>query len=306
MWPRDPLSPFSLPYIVRFRRLYVRNVPEPQVVPSHLHEDLELVLPLSGEWRGTLNGESLRVPAGGALVVAPGDRHEDRCHVPMTLHGISLHLLTGTLGTRGEQTGQRRAWSASPLASAATVAQRRLASAPVLHAIVARLVGVTRDGGAWAVMRQDALAHELVVELLAMLPPAARSPLVADHVAAAGFAEDVAAVLAAHPAGLSVPALSAAMGVAERTLQLRCRRVFAATPLAVITRHRLAMAHDLLATGAAVQAVADHLGFANPFHFSTAYKRAFGHPPSRAVRKVKGSGGVHAWPEDRAEPTSVV
>lgn len=294
MWPRNPSSPMSLPFTVRFLRLHVRAQPEPQVVSAHVHDDLELLLPWSGTWRGAVNGEALSVPAGGALLVAPGDRHEDRSHQPVSLFGISLELLPGP----------RPACSAPLLAVDATVGQRRLASAPILHAVAERLVKLTRVGGRWAVLRQDALAHELLVELLAALPFSALAPNVAERVAAAGFGAELAAVLAARPMGLSVPALAKAMGLGERALQLQCQRVLGLTPFALITRHRLVFAQDLLATGASVQAVAEQVGYANPFHFSTAFKRAFGHPPSQVVRESEGHRLPRVWSSDRVDALS--
>ena len=287
MWPRNPGASLALPFSVRFRRLHLRTFAEPQIVAPHLHDDLELLLLQTGTWHGSVNGEALQVPAGGALLVAPGDRHEDRCRRPLTLCGIALELLPGP----------RRGRSATPLAAGVPVAVRRLAKAPVLHRIAQRLTDVTCAGGRWSAPRQDAIAHELLVELLAMLPESALAPAVAERLAAAGFGAALAAVLDAHPSGLSVPALARALNLGERTLQMRCRYLLGATPLVLVRRQRLQVARELLTTGATVQAVADHLGYANPFHFSTAYKQAFGHPPSRTLRKSEGRQLPRTWPE---------
>lgn len=287
-WPRNPGAALSLPFTVRFRRLHLRVVPEPQVVRRHRHDELELLLPSAGSWRGAVNGKALEVPAGGALLVAPGDIHEDRCLEPLALHGIELELLPGP----------KPGISASPLAADAPVACRRLAAAPTLHAIAARLTEATRLGGRWTTVRQDALTHELLVELLALLPPAALAPAVSERIAADGFGTELAAILAANPRGIAVGALAAALGLSERGLQQRCRTLLGETPLALISRQRMALAQALLATGSTVTAVAEHLGFANPFHFSTAYKRAYGHPPSRMVRESEGRERPRAWLDD--------
>lgn len=274
-----------MPWSVRFRRLHVRFRPEPQVVPVHVHEDLEILMPISGSWHGAVNGEVLVVPAGGALVVAPGDRHEDRCHQPIGLIGVSLLLLPGPHAGR----------SASPLAEACPVPSRRVTVAPALHVVANRLAAATAAAGPVTVLRQDALAQELLVELLAVLPAAALTPVVRERIAADGFAAALTAILAANPSGLPVPALARALALSERGLQQRCRRLLGTTPLAAIRRHRLDLARELLATGATVQAVADHLGFANPFHFSTVYRRTFGHPPSVDVRESEGPRMRRTW-----------
>jgi len=123
-WARDPGVPLPLPWLVRFRRIYLRTTAEPHVVPAHDHDDLELILVCCGRWQGAINGLTLSVPAGGALVVARGDRHEDRCREAVALIGFSFELLPGP--------GQGR--SASPLRAGAPLAARRLPTAAALHA----------------------------------------------------------------------------------------------------------------------------------------------------------------------------
>lgn len=294
MWPRDPGAPLPLPFTVRFRRLYVRARPEPQIVPPHLHDDLELVLPIAGTWQGTICGETIAVPAGGALVVAPGDRHEDRCREPLALYGISLDL----------QPGSHPGWSASPLAAGCPIALRCLPHADSLHLRARQLEQLTTHLDRWTTLRQDALALELVVELLALLPEKALAPELAARIASTGFAAAVAAVLAADSARLTVSALAQALGMAERTLQQRCRMLLGSSPLALIRRHRLDLARALLGTGASVQAVAEQTGFANPFHFSTAYRQCFGHPPSATMRESEGRQLPRTWPPEKDSPSS--
>lgn len=266
--------PLPLPFAVRFRRLYVRARPEPQVVPAHRHDDLELILISRGSWRGRIDGEELVVPSGSALLVAPGDRHEDRCHAPVALFGVSLDLLPGP------QPGR----SASPLRPGAAIASRVLQHADALMATVERLHQATVAGGDWSSHLQDAIAHELVVRLLAALPPAVVAEEAAARIASAGLGTALAELFTRHPGGLPVPALARALGLGERAFQQRCRRLLGTSPAELQRRHRLALAQELLGAGLPVQAVAARLGFANPFHFSTAYKRSFGHPPSRSLR----------------------
>ncbi len=291
MWPRNPGAPLSLPWSVRFRRLYVRTVPEPQVVPVHRHDDLELLLPITGSWRGAVNGEAISVAAGGALLVAPGDRHEDHCHHPVALLGVTMELLPGPHPGR----------SASPLAATCTVPERCLRNAASLHDLARQLEQATSAGGPWCTVRQDALVVQILISALSSMPNANVAPVLRERIEAAGFAAAVATALAAHPTGIPVPALAKVLGLAERTLQQHCRDLLGATPLTLVRRHQLALAQELLATGASVQAVAVHLGFANPFHFSTVYKRVFGHPPSRTLRKSEGRRPGPAWLDDPSE-----
>lgn len=274
-WARHPGAHLPLPFAVRFRRLYLRARPEPQVVPPHVHDDLELLLVRQGVWCGRVDGEELRLEAGGALLVAPGDRHEDRSLQPVALIGVSLDLLPGPRPGR----------SASPLRPGAPVACRLLPTAADLHAVADRLLEATRQEGAWATHLQDAVAHELLVHLLMALPESALNAEVGARKAAAGFASTLAQVFARHPGGLPVPGLARVLGLGERVLQQRCRRLLGAGPAELQRRHRLALAREMLCAGHGVSEVADRLGFANPFHFSTLYRRVFGRPPSRDLRE---------------------
>lgn len=244
------------------------------MVPAHRHDDLELILIRRGTWRGRVDGEELDVPAGAALLVAPGDRHEDRCRTPVALLGVSLDLLPGP------QPGR----SASPLRPGAAIASRVLRQSEALVATAERLRLATVAGGDWSSHLQDAIAHELVVHLLAILPRAVVADDATARIAAAGLGTGLADLFNRHPGGMAVQAMARALGLGERVFQQRCRRLLGASPAELQRRHRLALAQELLGIGIPVQAVAERLGFANPFHFSTAYKRAFGHPPSQTLR----------------------
>lgn len=79
----------------------------------------------------------------------------------------------------------------------------------------------------------------------------------------------------------SVAAMARQAGLGER----RFRQVFAElsgqTPKAFYDRIRLRAADALLRQGLCnVSETADRLGFSSAFHFSRAYRRQFGHPPS--------------------------
>jgi AraC-like DNA-binding protein len=79
---------------------------------------------------------------------------------------------------------------------------------------------------------------------------------------------------------LDLEALARELGVSRRTLSARCRAICGTSPARLLARLRLERARALLhETGLPVKAVAVRCGFANPNHFSTAFRRAFGRPP---------------------------
>ena len=79
----------------------------------------------------------------------------------------------------------------------------------------------------------------------------------------------------------TVETLAAAVGLSRAALARRFTRQVGETPLAHLTRWRLALAADLLAaTDLPLAAIAERVGYSNQFALSTAFKRAHGVPPS--------------------------
>ena len=78
----------------------------------------------------------------------------------------------------------------------------------------------------------------------------------------------------------SVVALARSLRVAPRTVQQRFRQLTGDGPARWILHRRMTHARLLLRRGMPVQAAAERLGFANPFHFSRAFKRCMGMAPS--------------------------
>jgi AraC-like DNA-binding protein len=78
----------------------------------------------------------------------------------------------------------------------------------------------------------------------------------------------------------TVGALAAAAGVSRAHFAKRFTEVMGRPPLAYLTEWRMCLAEDLLADpGLPVSAVAKTVGYADPFAFSTAFKRLYGMSP---------------------------
>ena len=76
-------------------------------------------------------------------------------------------------------------------------------------------------------------------------------------------------------------ALAEDLGISPRQLRRRLRAISGESPHAMIQRLRLERAAQLLeARAGTVAEIAYRVGFKNADHFSTAYRKHFGHPPS--------------------------
>lgn len=266
-------EPEAPPFRVVFERLH-RVVRKPSHWCSpHKHRHVELMLPINGAYRALVNRTRVEVPCGGAVLIAPGDTHEDLCDRPVGFMSVALRLLPGP------EPGMSRRL----LDPAVPVAVRAVARAPEVQAVAQRLFedGPARD--ACAARVQDALAATLLWRMLARLP---RNALAADllpRVERDDFAAAFAAACARHLRGRPGAAeLARELGLAERTLTARCRAHLGASPLKLFRKRQMDYAKSLLGGGLSVSEASTHLGFANPFHFSAVFRRVHGWPPSHA------------------------
>ena len=95
----------------------------------------------------------------------------------------------------------------------------------------------------------------------------------------------------------ALAALAAQAGVSRTTLAKRFAELVGEPPLTYLTRWRMTLAADMLAESTAtVAAVARRLGYADPFGFSTAFKRIYGMSPSehRQVGTMSRGSGANA------------
>ena len=62
------------------------------VFPRHRHEAYEMILVDRGTYLGRLNGAALTLRPGRALLVKPGDWHEDACVPPLRYRGLRFQV----------------------------------------------------------------------------------------------------------------------------------------------------------------------------------------------------------------------
>jgi AraC-like DNA-binding protein len=269
-----PEAAAGFPFHVAFECLRLRDGRRHRIAP-HLHPHVELLLIERGRYRGLVAGEAVEVVPGRALLVAPGDLHEDRCDAPVRFRCLTLRLLPG----------ERPGRSAQLLADAVPVPARVLdaAAAAGLAAVAERIAVARARDDAYLPFELDALAFAALCVLLRALPPALLHPRLVGQAARHRFARELEALFAGAPdGGLSLADLARGMGLAPRTLTARCAAELGASPARLYVRFRMERARQLLRDSAApVAAVAAALGYANPFHFSTVYKRVHGLPPGQ-------------------------
>lgn len=253
--PRDGLLLVERPpggrplaHAVRFRHFRLRRADGAHVVAPHRHEVYEILLPLQGSYRCSIDGRPYGAEPGEALVVRPGEVHADCSRGPLRLAAIACSVEPDLPWPDG----------------------RRRFPLPEAAALAAAFRDEPDDG--WAAEIHDLRCRGLLLGLLRQAAP----PPPED-----AFRATLVRLLEARLAKpIDLAGLARDLGVSPRTLRERCRRACATSPARLLARLRLERARGLLhETGLPVKAVAARCGFANPNHFSTAFRRAFGRPP---------------------------
>ena len=256
------------------------------------HVSATFLTPLRGRIRSTTaDGFAASVGAGGAMFFSPGRRltrveaAEDAAFVgvPIIIPEGELRDVAMELGSR--PTGATRFALTSDGPGAVPLREIALL-VEALYSELARgsaRLGQMRSRDSWA-----RLITEKLVELLDaaghLALPDARDAAAADrHVRIA------LEYMRAHLADIATIAeVAAACGVGVRTLESAFRDVWGAPPSAALVEFRLIEARRLLGRGsspATVSEIAHAVGFAHLGRFAAAYRRRFGEPPSRTLRR---------------------
>lgn len=155
--------------------------------PSHRHTDHELVLVLAPGYRWAIDGQARPAAVGDALLVLPGDLHDD-----------------GGSGATEWTSMRFRLWLAAPcrheialLRPGADPAARRWPDlASELAPLLAGIAGLAGTSSAAAALSAEALAAALVWRLAGQVPAEALHPRLGEVLAARDLAGRIAAGVA--------------------------------------------------------------------------------------------------------------
>lgn len=241
--------------------------------PRHQHTNYEVILIERGPYRCELNAAELALQRGQALVIKPGDWHQDHLRHGQRHYVIHFRLLGGEAGKR-EPTLFRSGVAAADQVCVGDFS----AEAWILRELRRETLAGSRFAGAV----QDSLLEVLFWRLLRGLAPAALSQEFRQLPARELQREEIAAGLAGFIAqNPDVGELAAALRMSPRHLTNRCRSLFGQSPARLLLQFKMRRAAELLNHSTLrVSEVSDTLGFVNPFHFSRVFRRHFGHAPS--------------------------
>lgn len=244
--------------------------------PRHRHGDYEVILPVAGVYRCLVNEQRVELPARtGALVIKPGDWHEDLLSADSRHIGVWFRLALA---------GESETGASLPLFADGVLPDQQAVRTvePWLERCGELLLGeYQRVDTSSAAIQQGALVS-LFWLLVRHLDPACLCPAFRQHHEDRSFPSRLAALFRQHDGQpFEVGAMAQELNLSVRRLEELCRERLKDSPARAYAAFRMERAASLLRdTDLAVRAVADRLGFANPYHFARAFSRHFGTPPS--------------------------
>jgi len=241
--------------------------------PEHRHSNYELILVERGPYRCALNGAELTLGSGQALVVKPGDRHQDHLHDGQRHYVLHFHFAPS-----GGRVPELFRAGVAPERQVVRGSLRREAW------LIEELRRETTGGLRYAPAVQDGLLEALFWRLVRELPEDALGSdlrrLPRNEQTRARYAVVLERHLAGNP---TVVELARELALSPRHFTQECRRLYGESPARLLLGWKLREAEALLCRGdLRVKEVSARLGFVNPYHFSRVYRRQFGRPPSEA------------------------
>ena len=256
-----------------FRRLGIIETRRFYRYKPHQHLGYEVILVDRGTYRCRLNNANMTLQPGEVLVVKPGDWHADDCEPPLRYFGVSFTLDGPSVG------GKTVAIFAD---SVRPEQQKFRADRGSIWPILRRMEreGAVRDP--ISPHMQDALMLELFWLIVRALPREAVSQAFLDVSGERASRAAFLRLFESHATGtLHTSEMAKALHLSERLLTKKCREILCDSPARAFLRFKMDRACALLTrTEMSVKEIAAYLGFKDQYHFSKAFKRVCGLPPS--------------------------
>lgn len=241
--------------------------------PRHRHTNYEAILVEHGPYRCELNDGELTLVAGQVLVIKPGDWHSDHLRDQQRHYVLHFRLV----GAPGEPPPP------SVFRDDALPAQQICRGDYTREAWFLReLRNEAEAGHAYAAAVQDALLSALFWRLVRGLDPLSLSPGFRRIPMEESRREAIAQVFVRHlDKNPDIATLARELRVSPRQLSNQCVSFFGLPPAKLLLKMKMERAEDWLRyRGMRVKEVSEKLGFANPYHFSTAFRRLRGRAPT--------------------------
>ncbi|MBL9200850.1 MAG: AraC family transcriptional regulator [Opitutaceae bacterium] len=252
--------------------------------PRHQHANYEAILVERGPYRCELNGGNVTLVAGQMLVIKPGDWHSDQLRDGQLHYVLHFRLVAAP----GEP-------PPPPLFRDDTSPAEQVCRGDYLREawFLRELRAEAENDQAYGAAVQDGLLGALFWRLVRGLDPTALSAgfrrIPADEARREEIAQVFSRYVGENP---NVSEMARALGVSSRHLANECQRFFGLSPARLLLRMKVERAEELLRyRSLRVKEISERLGFSNPYHFSTAFRRLRGQAPTESRGSLRGAKG---------------
>jgi AraC-like DNA-binding protein len=237
----------------------------------HAHQTFELNLVTAGSWICRVREVACHLGPGDAMLVQPGDIHDDQVSSGTRYRGLRFSLHHG--------------WRGCPLLLRTGLPpqmQLLRGAGGMLLALLDRCQAAHDPASDTSSLVQDTIVLELVWRMAAWFPAGALQPELGAFGSRRRLRRALLDCFERHCSERSSVALMAReLGISLRCFQDRVQACFGVPPARAFMRYRLERARLELKRGCrSIRELSQELGFGSPFHFSRSYKAYFGVPPS--------------------------
>jgi len=241
----------------------------------HRHVFYEIILPYRGKYKCILNGAELTLRTGMALLIQPGDWHEDFYLPDSELLFIQFYA-TDMFDCP---------WNDGFIRPSQHPEQRiiNIAEDVTLNELIDLILRHERDA-AGHLVALGKLCEAALWELTVKIPVESLCPEFRDILKHNEFVRQCEEYFHRHTfRKLDMKDLCQSLGMCRRAVEKKFMEAFNDSPLNAFTKFKIKIAIDLLVAGKSIKEVSEQLGFSDQFYFSTVFKRVTGYPPSRQL-----------------------
>jgi AraC-like DNA-binding protein len=241
--------------------------------PRHQHTNYEVILVDRGPYRCELNAEQVTLVAGQVLIVKPGDWHQDHLRDGQRHYVLHFRLSGAAQGGHPPALFRQQCRPSEQICSGNYSREtfflrelRREAEEKAPHGPAI----------------QDSLLEALFWRISRGLSDASLSSDFLQLPRTDNRREFLAGIFHGHLKDRpTVQQMAREAGMSSSHFTTVTRQIFGMGPARFLLEFKLRRAEEMLRyRRLRVKEVSEHLGFANPYHFSRAFRRVLGRPPS--------------------------